>query len=134
MANVRSEIRTKPWDDTKKDAFNVTIDRQKFLNIREELYTGNNFDKQSINSIMTKIEELFVDTANSTLGTYTQTRSHKNKKNDTKWFDNDCRTARRKYHLARKIYATNKIKESYESLSHASKHYKNTMKKSMIKL
>ena len=40
MANVRSENRTKAWDDTKKDAYNVNIDRQKFLNIREELHTG----------------------------------------------------------------------------------------------
>ena len=44
-----------------------------------------------------------------TLGKYTP--------NDHKWFNFDCRTARRKYHFARKSYSLNKNPEDYEYLS-----------------
>ena len=78
---------------------------------------------------MDQIELLFTESANTTLGTYTLGSSRT--QTDDKWFNFDCRTARRKYHLARKSYSLNKNPENYEYLSNASKVYTRAIKKNI---
>ena len=78
---------------------------------------------------MDEIELLFTGSANMTLGTY-KPRSSRTQ-TDHKWFNFDCWTVRRKYHLARKCYTLNKNPENYDYLSNASKQYKRTIKKNI---
>ena len=79
---------------------------------------------------MSEIENLFRDSALTTFGTYTQ--KQKNDKKHQRWFNNSCRTARQKYHLARKSYALNKNDHNKATLSNASKEYKNTLKRNIV--
>lgn len=131
-APVNNTLKTKHWDESKKDEFELTLDRQKMQSIHDKLCDENSIDKRNINCVMDEIEMIFTESANITFGTYTP-KPLKNKRIDNKWFDNDCRTARRKYHIARKSYTTAKNDDNYESLSNASKTYKNIMKKSILK-
>ena len=129
--SLTNNTKTKPWNEAKKEEFNLIIDLQKLNAIFDRLDTESNKDKQNINSTMDEIELLFAESANTTLGTYTL-RSSRTQTND-KLFNFDCRTARRKYHLARKSYSLKKIPKNYEYLSNASKQYKRTIKKNISK-
>ena len=127
--SLTNTTKTKPWNEAKKEEFNLNIDLQKLKAIFDRLDDESNKDKQNINFIMDEIELLFTESANTTLGTYTLRSSRT--QTDDKWFNFDCRTARRKYHLARKSYSLNKNPENYEYLSNASKQYKRTIKKNI---
>ena len=79
---------------------------------------------------MTEIENVFTESALTTFHTYTD-KTPRNKDNQ-RLFNNTFRTARQKYHLARKSYALNKTVHNKKTLSNASKYYKNTLKRSIL--
>ena len=85
-----------------------------------------------INEIMTKIEHVFSDSAEKTFGTYERTFENKTNTNK-KWFDNDCRSARKQYHRAKKSYSLLKNDVNYTNLKRASKQYKTAIKQSNLK-
>ena len=97
--NFSSKI--KPWDESKKENFNSNIDRDKVQCILAKLNSGNLNDKENVNQQKSEIENLFRDSALTTFGTYTQKQKQQNDKKHQRWFNNSCRTAMQKYHLAR---------------------------------
>ena len=105
--NCSSKI--KPWDENKKDNFNSNIDIDKVQCILSRLNSGNLNDKENVNQLMSEIENLFRDSAQTTFGTYTQKQKTKSDKKHQCWFNNRCCTGRQKYHLARKSYAKTKM-------------------------
>ena len=119
----------KSWDETKKESFNLNIDQSKVQCILAKLNSGILIE-ETINEVMTEMEKIFKDAALTTFGTY----KHKapNNKTNKRWFNNNCRTARQKYHLARNTYACNKNDYNKAELSNASKQYKNTLKRSIL--
>ena len=86
--------------------------------------------KDDINAIMSEIEGIFKTTRNNTFAK--QKKQHFNDKTSTNskpWFNNHCRQARKKYHLARRIYIMNKTHPNQEELLATSRNYKREINK-----
>ena len=75
-----------------------------------------------MNDFMNEIENIFENAKNAsfssveTVGTYAGSISK-----DKLWFTNDCCSARKKYHLAKRIYKYNRTQENYNQLLNNSK-------------
>ena len=87
-----------------------------------------------MNDFMNEIENIFENAKNASFasvetgGKYAASISK-----DKLWFTNDCRSARKKYHLAKRIYKYNRTQEYYNQLLNNSKKYKKELNKSIVK-
>ena len=89
-------------------------------------------NKDDINAIMSAIEDIFKTIRNNTFTK--QKDQHFNDKTSTNskpWFNYHCRQARKKYHLARRIYSINKTHPNQEELLATSRNYKREINKSI---
>ena len=84
---------------------------------------------------MANIESIFENAAENTFGRYGPRKVSKSKNVDKhkKWFNGECRTARRIYHSVRRMYNLHKNEENRMRLSTVSKTYKRAISKSIIK-
>ena len=96
---------------------------------------SSNIDSVSgadIYKVAIDISNVFTTAAKETFG-LRKNITPDNSKRDKKWFNKDCRTARRKFHLYRRIHNRNKTVENKINLVTASKEYKNVMDKCIQK-
>ena len=84
---------------------------------------------------MANIESIFENAAENTFGRYgpRKVSTSKNVDKHKKWFNGECRTARRNYHSVRRMYNLHKNEENRMRLSTVSKTYKRAIIKSIIK-
>ena len=82
--------------------------------------------KEDIDSVMNKICDTFHNAAKISFGTRNNNKS-KGENKSKPWFNESCKTARRKFHLAKKIHNKYKSDETKASLRVKSKEYKTTL-------
>lgn len=70
---------------------------------------------------------MFLSAADVTLDVKRKPRLTNNRINTKPWFNAQCRTARRKFHLAKRIHNKFRTQENCEKLRSLSKEYKATM-------
>ena len=131
-SRVHSNVKVKPWTTSLSSNFESNIDVSEVNTINDMLLNNERGGKEMINEIMTKIEHVFSNSAEKTFGTYERTFENKTNTNK-KWFDNDCRSARKQYHRAKKSYSLLKNDVNYTNLKRANKQYKTAIKKSNLK-
>ena len=115
------------WEENKKSDFVANIDQNKISDIKR--YLGNmqenisSVNADNINAICTKIDELFADASDKLFptSTYINNNNIEDKINSKMWFGHNCRNARRKYHIARKINNVNPSETNNKNLKTASK-------------
>ena len=116
----------KLWRTDKADDFRNGIDSQAVNNIEthlNELCTKSNICKEDVNKVATDICHVYMHSARQTFGVTKKVQKSKNKP----WFNGECRTARRKFHLAKRLYYRQTNTETRDNLKTTSKSYKRIM-------
>ena len=132
---VSTQPTVKLWSANSADAFCAQIDRPTVENIAEELLHLNStksVNKANINNVMSKLCNVFIATAEKSFGnkvSHMKSRKEGNKP----WFNSTCRTARKKFHLVKRMHNCNKSNECKDVLKLASKSYKAVMDEAMKK-
>ena len=79
-----------------------------------------------ISKIANEISNIFTTAARETFGVHKNT-TLENSMCNKEWFNKDCRTARKKFHLAKRINNRHKTVENKSNVVLASKEYKKVM-------
>ena len=121
------------WNQEKKADFIINLDNQMISDIklsidhiRQNIDTAN---QNMINNVCNQIADTFLDSAKKSF----RHAEKSDEQNDTdspcnkQWFGSQCKSARRKYHLARRINHIIPSPNNKQNLKQASKNYKNTM-------
>ena len=119
------ETKHKRWEENKKHLFFENLNQNKGDEILKTLNGMTQPTKDFINASMSEIEDIFKTTRKNTFAK--QKDQHFNDKtsiNSKPWFNNHCPQARKKYHLARRIYNINKTHPNQEELLATSRNYK----------
>ena len=103
MANSANE-KTKGWTDTKHNEFLINLDRDKLTNVIDKLSDDTHVNKEHLNDVMLDIEHLLRDSGKVTLDTYIPGKNTQCKNNSKRWYNNECKMARNRYHRWGKAY------------------------------
>ena len=96
----------------------------------QNILQNNTMNKETINCVTSHISHIFEESTNKIFPTdFSNSRKPHKNKNDKPWFGGHCKSARRRYHIARKRFNTSKNNDNRCLLSAASKDYKRTMKR-----
>ncbi|CAG2184684.1 unnamed protein product [Mytilus edulis] len=125
--------RVKKWDVSKKTSYVDNIDKEKlqvlYTDLEETL--SDNLDKDKVNSFVSKLSNLFIESAKNTFGSRkdTQKRKSTNKKpkGDKPWFNEECRFERQNYRKLKRKLKFRKTDTLKREVSEAEKRYKNTL-------
>jgi len=131
-ANSANE-KTKGWTDTKHNEFLINLDRDKLTNVIVKLSDDTNVNKEHLNDVMLDIEHLLRDSGKVTLGTYIPGKNTQCKNNSKRWYNNECKMTRNRYHRWRKAYNLRRDETNNRNMLNASKEYKAVIKKSVNK-
>lgn len=127
----KNQPSVKLWCADKADDFRNNIQMSAVCEIENELNVLSscidNICKDNISKIAKDICTVFVNTARETFGMSKHVDNFSNEKSSKPWFNRVCRTARRKYHLAKRLYNRNNSTDNKENLKVLSKQYKRTM-------
>lgn len=109
---------------------NINIQDLEDINSKLDSFQAQDCTAQDINTITSRIENIFVSNAKNTFGVeknFRQINDHRHKQ----WFTFECKTTRNRYYSIRKKY--NKYKTPYykNMLKMVSKEYKNMIAQSM---
>lgn len=119
------------WNDNKKPDFLANIDQTKISEIKKSIQNMQqnigSIHADNINTVCTKIGEVFSDASEKSFPTNKYVNNTDDKDNSKKWFGQNCRNARRKYHIARKINNMNPSETNRNNIKTESKNYKRTM-------
>ena len=118
------------WDESKKQAFQNNIDTHKLQSITDQLtrdITDQNFDQNSLDSIVNEISEIFVNSATSSFESRPRNPRFRKIRKNKPWFGPACHNTRKAYNIAKKKYNDNRSQLNKIKLQRASKIYKNTM-------
>ncbi|CAG2241030.1 unnamed protein product [Mytilus edulis] len=92
---------------------------------------SDNLDKDKVNSFVSKLSNLFIESAKNTFGSRkdTQKRKSTNKKpkGDKPWFNEECRFERQNYRKLKRKLKFRKTDTLKREVSEAEKRYKNTL-------
>ena len=117
------------WNSDKKADFIMNLDSQKISDAKLFLdqlrQNSNEVNQNMINQACTQISDIFLESAEKSFGrtNIVNTESSPSKQ----WFGPQCRSARRKYHIARRLTHRIPSNNNQEKLKQASKNYKRTM-------
>ena len=119
------------WKPENKHQFLNSLDKNKINDLYHKLQESernlNNVTKQTVTDMCNIIPNIFVDANNSIHNGSNPTQTYYNEQTQRQWFGNECRSARTKYHLAKKIHKRNPSQSNKAHLIEASKIYKNKM-------
>lgn len=133
-SKVYKKCKVNAWEESKSNVYVENLDRSKLQEVEDKLDSITSPDKDTVNDIMRDIEDIFIKAKNKTFSKYIVNENQSHPKNQNKkWFNNDCRHARQKFHLARRIYNNNKSHENRKNLLESSKMYKKQINKSILK-
>ncbi|XP_062608016.1 uncharacterized protein LOC134269832, partial [Saccostrea cucullata] len=95
----------------------------------------NNDDVSStdINKVAKDICNIFTKSAKESFGIYSTGQYSKDKERNKPWFNRECKTARRKFHLAKRMHNLCKSEENKQNLRETSRSYKKVMDNSIRK-
>ena len=118
------------WKNDKKTDFVINLDSHKLdeLSSYMEQVQRNteNITKDNINDICSKISAIFIDSADKSFPGQSSCNND-DKTTHKRWFGTKCQSARKKYHLARRINRLTPSSINKQNLKEASQHYKRTM-------
>ena len=121
------------WMEEKGDNFrenlNLETINEILLSITNLKTENNEVNASGINDVVSKIEQLFLNSAKNTFGVKKKLNEKVNK--NKPWFNLNCKMARNEYHRIRRIYNRNKTTENRNLLKIVSKRYKTVMKQSI---
>ena len=118
------------WKNDKKTDFVINLDSHKLdelsLYLEQVQRNTENITMDNINDICSKISAIFIDSADKS---FPGQPSRNNDDNTThkRWFGAQCKSARKKYHLARRINRLTPSTINKQNLKEASQQYKRTM-------
>lgn len=119
------------WQENKKTEFICNLNSKKIDEVHLYLQHAReniaNINKENINNICLKISEIFTESAENSFTksdtySYSDTNYHQKR-----WFGFQCQSARKKYHLMRKVNHLNPSRTNKANLKHASQCYKRTI-------
>ena len=128
--NKKPSERIKLWDRHLPELFVDNIDIVKVSEVEEQLNLlteNNSVHNSDINSIATKLGNIFVNSAELSYGKIISNNYHvqNNKVNNKKsWFGRNCATARREFHRAKHQYNATKSAENKLNLKDKGAKYK----------
>ena len=128
--NKKPSERIKLWDRHLPELFVDNIDIVKMSEVEEQLNLlteNNSVHNSDINSIATKLGNIFVNSAELSYGKIISNNYHvQNNKVDNKksWFGRNCATARREFHRAKHQYNATKSAENKLNLKDKGAKYK----------
>ena len=127
--NQQSDPKIKLWDENKSHQFVENIRQSDVDAILQSIneISSENANAEIVNSIVGKIETLFLSNSKNTFGVKKPPTFSKNKT----WFNTECKNARNIYHNARKMYNKAKTQFYKNRLKIVSKEYKNIISKSV---
>ena len=117
------------WNEKIAHNFINHVDREEISSLLVTL-DSESPSRNSINEVTEGISNIFQRAHSETFPTPRRNNSKRIKLN---WFGPCCKTARRKYHLARKYYNTNKTDHNRTNLIAWSRQYKKIMNKYIAK-
>lgn len=124
--------KTKLWDQGKGNSFieNLNIGEVKNMNSTlDNLQTNiSNITQSNINKVADDIANLFTHTAEISFGTVTR-KTTKNENVTPSWFGNNCKKARKKFHIAKLQYRLSRTEENKQKLRAEAKEYKSILQK-----
>ncbi|XP_062583214.1 uncharacterized protein LOC134244980 [Saccostrea cucullata] len=131
---VENQSRVKLWSQDQAKHFPENVDISKVKDIENELdiltssTETSNISKDTLNEVTNKLCGIFLNTAKSTFGVSRNFKKDncENKRNKP-WFNKECKTARKKYHLAKRLNSKNPCLENKANLQLESKKYKKIM-------
>ncbi|MCU7800877.1 MAG: reverse transcriptase family protein [gamma proteobacterium symbiont of Lucinoma myriamae] len=119
------------WKPEKKIDFVNNLDRNKLQDLHNFMSNKNSnlnsISKNDINSVCDTISDIFNASANVSITVNTNSDSSFRHKTDRPWYGHQCRNARKRYHLAKKINNRNPTQSNKQTLNQASKSYKKKM-------
>ena len=127
-------VKTIHWNSEKAVFFENNCDTSRIRDLVDLLDNLSNktINKQDIDDVASKIEDLFEHACLESVGTRTIKQKNVNKLSKP-WFNIDCRNARNSYHKTRRLYNKHKTERYKTLLKNVSKHYKNTVSKNIKK-
>ena len=121
------------WSANKSAQFSTNINNEQVNDIKTYIENARhdmvNVNKETMNNICGKIADIFTQAAGKSFGDQNGVKDFTDSKDSKRWFGYNCRSARRKYHIARKINNINPSETNKINLQTASKTYKRTMNK-----
>lgn len=126
-----SKSKIKRWRADKAAQIVNNIDVSKLKQVMET-FESDNIDKDTLSDMVKTIENLMVDSAKETFGTYIPNvnLSSKDNRNNKQWFDKNCKGARLQYHMTRRRYNRAKNNADKEEMLESCKAYKRFMRES----
>ena len=116
------------WQDGKREDFILNINESKisdlYIQLQQMQHNASLINKEHLNDICSSITEIFSESANKSFGNNSSPTQSKGNKSHKPWFGAQCQSARRKYHLARKINHLNPSPTNKLNLKNASLDYK----------
>ena len=121
------------WDNKKCLTFQDNVDKENLNGLYNELTNSisENITKDNINASVKKLCDIFVDSAQTTFGTYKNKRKNLNRKpkGDKPWFNYECKFARKNYRKLKRKFKKERTETLKQKVTEAEKHYKNTLDK-----
>ena len=121
------------WSANKSAQFSTNINNEQVNDIKTYIENARhdmvNVNKETMNNICGKIADIFTQAAGKSFGDQNGVKDFTDSKDSKRRFGYNCRSARRKYHIARKINNINPSETNKNNLQTASKTYKRTMNK-----
>jgi hypothetical protein len=127
--DVVNDPHIKLWDRQKSDVFITNIDGHEIERLLEHvnnLSDNTACTENNINMATDMIEKIIIEAAKASFGV---TKQFKTNVKSKPWFNHDCKTAKRKFHLAKRIHAKQKSERTKRDLHTCSKVYKSTIKR-----
>lgn len=139
------KIKIKTTTDNKQHA-QIPSSNRTYLNKADYYHFVQNFDSSKMEALLNRMQtcdlaspdevnnfaSVIADTFQAAAiqtNTNKITQSTQKDTHNKPWFGRECKTARRNYHLAKRIHHNQKSDENKDNLLTASKHYKKTMNK-----
>lgn len=121
------------WRSDKLDDFLRNIDVNDINNITSVFDDPVSDDKNAINTSVFMLGNVLTEAAKSTFGTSTiiQNSGGNAKRRNQSWFNHECKSARNKFHLRKRIFVSNKSDFNKSCMLDASKQYKKTISKAV---
>jgi len=95
---------------------------------------SSDIDQHVIDEVVNSLEHVFIDSAKTTFGIHSSTNSKKKDSvNDKKWFNEDCKQARKAYHRNRRKYNHAKNESNKAEMLGSAKQYKRVMRENVVK-
>ena len=127
------------WDPTQSEEYkrNIDLDKQKEISndIKKLRECSANVLQTDIDRITKQLCDILIDSASKTfkiIRTPKDTHRPKlSKKKSKPWFNNTCKTARKQFHLAKRLHNRNKTPNNLSNLKQCSKNYKKAVNDSI---